>query len=70
MFSFLTKKKVKNDNFLKICFTGHRPKRLPWEQSDVVIAGWNEKPSGSSNTVKMAKQSGKKIRVVNPYNLA
>lgn len=30
MLSFLTKKKVKNDVFLKICFTGHRPKGLPW----------------------------------------
>ena len=40
------------------------------EQSDVVIAVWNGKPSGTGNTVKMAKQSGKKIRVVNPYNPA
>ena len=40
------------------------------EQSDVVIAVWNGKPSETGNTVKMAKQSGKKIRVVNPYNLA
>ena len=30
MLSFLTKKKVKNDIFFKICFTGHRPKGLPW----------------------------------------
>ena len=40
------------------------------EQSDVVIAVWNGKPSGTGNTVKMAKLSGKKIRVVNPYNPA
>lgn len=40
------------------------------EQSDVVIAVWNGKPSGTGNTVKMTKLSGKKIRVVNPYNLA
>ena len=181
MLGFLTKKKVNNSNSLKICFTGHRPKSLPWghdetkescilfknvmfsiiekailngytyfisgmalgvdmicaeivlnlkkkykniilecaipclnqekqwplseqeryrkilnkadivhyvskeeysnscmnernkymvEQSDVVIAVWNGKPSGTGNTVKMAKLSGKKIRVVNPYNLA
>ena len=30
MLGFLTKKKVNNSNFLKICFTGHRPKGLPW----------------------------------------
>ena len=40
------------------------------EQSDVIIAVWNGKPSGTGNTVKMAKQSGKKISVVNPYTLA
>ncbi len=37
------------------------------DNSDVVIAVWNGKPSGTGNTVLMAKNSGKKIRVVNPY---
>ena len=179
MLGFLTKKKVKGSNFLKICFTGHRPKSLPWgydetkescilfknvmfsiiekailngytyfisgmalgidmicaeivlnlkkkykniilecaipclnqekqwplseqeryrkilhkadivhyvskeeysntcmndrnnymvEQSDVVIAVWNGKPSGTGNTVKMARNAGKKIRIVNPFS--
>lgn len=179
MLGFLTKKKVKGSNFLKICFTGHRPKSLPWgydetkescilfknvmfsiiekailngytyfisgmalgidmicaeivlnlkkkykniilecaipclnqekqwplseqeryrkilhkadivhyvskeeysntcmndrnnymvEQSDVVIAVWNGKPSGTGNTVKLARNAGKKIRIVNPFS--
>ena len=38
------------------------------EQSDVVIAVWNGKPSGTGNTVKMAKNAGKKIRIVNPFS--
>lgn len=177
MLSFLTKKKVKNDSFLKICFTGHRPKALPWgydeekescilfknvmfaiiekailngytyfisgmalgidmicaeivlklkkkyknvvlecaipclnqekqwplseqerykkilhkadivhyvskeeysnscmndrnkymvEQSDVVIAVWNGKPSGTGNTIRFAKENGCKVRIINP----
>ncbi len=37
------------------------------EQSDVVIAVWNGSPSGTGNTVKIAKNSGKKVRIVNPY---
>ncbi len=35
---------------------------------DVVIAVWNGKPSGTGNTVKMARNAGKKVRVVDPYN--
>ena len=38
------------------------------EQSDVVIAVWNGKPSGTGNTVIMAKNAGKKIRIVNPFS--
>ncbi len=36
------------------------------EQADVVIAVWNGKPSGTGNTVRMAKELGKKVRIVNP----
>ena len=36
------------------------------EQSDVVIAVWNGKPSGTGNTVKMAKLLGKKISIKKP----
>ena len=38
------------------------------EQSDVVIAVWNGKPSGTGNTIKMAKNVGKKVRIVNPFS--
>ena len=38
------------------------------EQSDVVIAVWNGKPSGTGNAVKMAKNAGKKVRIVDPFN--
>lgn len=37
------------------------------KECDVVIAVWNGKPSGTGNTVKMAKNAGKKVRTVNPY---
>lgn len=30
MFNFFIKKKAIDNNALKICFTGHRPKSLPW----------------------------------------
>ena len=38
------------------------------ENSDVVIAVWNGSPSGTGNTVKMAKAAGKKVRIVDPFN--
>ena len=37
-------------------------------KADVVIALWNGNPSGTSNTIQMAKNQGKKIRVVDPSN--
>ena len=37
-------------------------------KSDVVIAIWNGKPSGTSNTIQIAKNQGKKIRTINPNN--
>lgn len=36
------------------------------EKSDVVIAIWNGKPSGTGNTVKFAKEKGCKIKIINP----
>ena len=36
------------------------------EQSDVVIAIWNGKPSGTGNTVQFAKEKGCKIKIINP----
>ena len=38
------------------------------EQSDVVIAVWNGKPSGTGNAIKMARDAGKKVRIVDPFN--
>ena len=38
------------------------------EQSDIVLAVWNGKPSGTGNTIKIAKALGKKIRIINPYD--
>ena len=35
---------------------------------DVVIAIWNGKPSGTYNTIKFAKEYGKKVRVIDPFN--
>jgi len=37
------------------------------EQADVVVAIWDGKPSGTGNTVMIAKELGKKVRIVNPY---
>lgn len=37
------------------------------EQCNVVIAVWNGTPSGTGNTIQMAKSIGKKIRLVNPF---
>ncbi len=36
------------------------------EQSDVVIAVWNGKPSGTGNTIRFAKENGCKVRIINP----
>ncbi len=36
------------------------------EQSDVIIAVWNGKPSGTSNTIKFAKKRCNKIKIINP----
>ena len=36
------------------------------EQSDVVIAVWNGKPSGTGNTNRFAKENGCKVRIINP----
>ena len=36
------------------------------EQSDVIIAIWNGKPSGTGNTVQFAKEKGCKIKIINP----
>ena len=38
------------------------------EQSNVVIAVWNGKLSGTGNTVRIAKNAGKKVRIVDPFN--
>ncbi len=35
------------------------------EQSDVVIAVWNGKPSGTGNTIRFAKENGCKVRIIN-----
>lgn len=36
------------------------------EQSDVVIAVWNRRPSGTGNTIRFAKENGCKVRIINP----
>ena len=36
------------------------------EQSDVVIAVWIGKPSGTVNTIRFAKENGCKVRIINP----
>lgn len=36
------------------------------EQSDVVIAVWNGKPSGTGNTIRFAKENGCKVKIINP----
>ena len=40
------------------------------DQSDVVIAIWNGKPSGTEKTIQFAKEKGCKIKIINPerYN--
>lgn len=39
------------------------------EQSDIVIAVWNGKSSGTGNTVNYARQKGRKVLVLNPDKL-
>lgn len=36
------------------------------EQSDVVIAVWNGKPSGTGNKIRFAKENGCNVRIINP----
>lgn len=55
---------VSEDEYLDDCMNNRN--RYMVEQADVVIAVWNGKPSGTKNTIKMAKELGKKVRVVNP----
>ena len=50
-----------NDNCMK-----ERNKYMV-ENSDVVIAVWNGYPSGTSNTIKLAKDIGKQVIIINPY---
>lgn len=38
------------------------------EHSNVVIACYNEKPSGTGNTIRFAKENGCKVRIINPDN--
>ena len=37
-------------------------------ECDVVIAVWNGRPSGTGNSVKMARNNGKKVRIIDPFN--
>lgn len=39
------------------------------KKSDVIIAVWNGTPSGTANTIKMAKALGKNVKIVDPFNL-
>ena len=34
--------------------------------SDIVIALYNGKPSGTGNTLKYAKEKGRKVKIINP----
>ena len=36
--------------------------------SSFCLACWNGKPSGTGNTVRLAKQKGLKVRIINPEN--
>ena len=38
------------------------------ERSSVCIACWNGKPSGTGNTIRFAKESGLKIKIIDPAN--
>ncbi len=55
----------KNDYFAN-CMNDRN--RYMVSHCDAVIAVWNGKPSGTGNTIKIAKALGKKIRIVNPFN--
>lgn len=57
---------VSNDEYSNNCMNDRNKYMV--EQCNVVIAVWNGKPSGTGNTIKMAKTLGKKIRIVDPYN--
>ena len=57
---------VSNESYSNTCMN-ERNKYMV-EQCDVVIAVWNGKPSGTRNTIEIAKSLGKKIRVIDPFN--
>lgn len=38
------------------------------KECDAVIAVWNGSPSGTGNTVKMARNAGKQVKIVEPFN--
>ena len=39
------------------------------DNSQIVIAVWNGKPSGTANTVKYAREQGKTVIVIDPQTL-
>lgn len=57
---------VNHGEYTSVCMNNRNSYMV--QQSDIVIAVWNGKRSGTGNTVKLAKNAGKKIRIINPYN--
>lgn len=57
---------VLNEKPTKECFNQRNLYMVKY--SDICIACWNGKPSGTANTIKFANENGCKVYVINPNN--
>ncbi len=55
---------ILSDHYYKNCMNDRNKYMV--EHSSVCIACWNGKPSGTGNTVGLAKENGNKVRLINP----
>ena len=47
----------------------HKRNRYMVDESDIVLAVWNGRPSGTSTTVAYARKCGKRVIIINPESL-
>jgi len=55
---------ILQDNYTTDCM--NKRNKYMVEHSSVVIACFNGKPSGTGNTIRIAKEKGCKVRIINP----
>lgn len=55
---------ILQENYTKECMNNRNKYMV--DNSSVVIACYNGKPSGTGNTIRLAKSKGSKVRIINP----